>query len=160
MLCPYTKLSVGFRELLHRARMYLWAICYVSKMIYKLSWPLLWVGRKTIWKSAFVTHVMMRVSSPGSPRTPSTNRGLLVKLYLFQKCPSSKLNLGRKKKKKRYAGQLCNYCPYFLICLSNIYYVKKVCHEQPNLLRIQFNQAHKIFEGIWLYKQLLKEEKG
>lgn len=47
-------------------------------------------------KSAFVTHVMMRVSSPGSPSTPSTNRGVFVKLYLFQKSPSSKLNLGRK----------------------------------------------------------------
>lgn len=42
----------------------------------------------------FVTHVMMRVSSPGSPSTPSTNRGVLVKLYLFHCRPSSKLNLG------------------------------------------------------------------
>lgn len=53
-------------------------------------------GWKEKTKSASVTHVMMRVSSPGSPSTPSTNRGVFVKLYLFQKCPSSKLNLGRK----------------------------------------------------------------
>lgn len=42
----------------------------------------------------FITHVMMRVSSPGSPSTPSTNRGVLVKVYLFHWRPSSKLNLG------------------------------------------------------------------
>lgn len=42
----------------------------------------------------FVTHVIIRVSSPGSLSTPSTNRGELVKLYLFHCRPSSKLNLG------------------------------------------------------------------
>jgi len=42
---------------------------------------------------------MMRVSSPGSPRTPSTKRGIDVKLYLLQDLPSSKLNLMTEKKK-------------------------------------------------------------
>lgn len=46
-----------------------------------------------LWWQIF-THVMISVSSPGSPSTPSTNRGVLVKLYLFHCRPSSKLNLG------------------------------------------------------------------
>ena len=45
----------------------------------------------------FSTYVMMRVSSPGSPRTPSTKRGIDVKLYLLQDIPSSKLNLMTEK---------------------------------------------------------------
>lgn len=44
-----------------------------------------------------VTYVIMRVSSPGSPSTPSTNRGVFVKLYLFHCRPSSRLNLGKHK---------------------------------------------------------------
>lgn len=51
------------------------------------------IDRSPCWQM-FGTHVIMRVSSPGSPSTPSTNRGMLVKLYLFHCCPSSKLNLG------------------------------------------------------------------
>lgn len=43
-----------------------------------------------------LTYVMMRVSSPGSPKTPSTNSGRDVKLYLLQDLPSSKLNLEEK----------------------------------------------------------------
>lgn len=43
-----------------------------------------------------LTYVMMRVSSPGSPKTPSTNSGRDVKLYLLQDLPSSKLNLEKK----------------------------------------------------------------
>lgn len=42
---------------------------------------------------------MIRVSSPGSPRTPSTKSGIDVKLYLLQDLPSSKLNLMTGKKK-------------------------------------------------------------
>lgn len=40
---------------------------------------------------------MIRVSSPGSPRTPSTKSGIDVKLYLLQDLPSSKLNLMTEK---------------------------------------------------------------
>lgn len=43
-----------------------------------------------------LTYVMIRVSSPGSPKTPSTNSGRDVKLYLLQDLPSSKLNLVEK----------------------------------------------------------------
>lgn len=40
---------------------------------------------------------MIRVSSPGSPKTPSTKSGIDVKLYLLQDLPSSKLNLMKVK---------------------------------------------------------------
>lgn len=40
---------------------------------------------------------MIRVSSPGSPKTPSTKSGMDVKLYLLQDLPSSKLNLMKEK---------------------------------------------------------------
>lgn len=40
---------------------------------------------------------MISVSSPGSPRTPSTKSGMDVKLYLLQDRPSSKLNLMAEK---------------------------------------------------------------
>lgn len=47
------------------------------------------------------TYVMIRVSSPGSPKTPSTNSGIEVKLYLLQDLPSSKLNLLETNKQKK-----------------------------------------------------------
>lgn len=43
------------------------------------------------------THVMTRVSSPGSLRSPSTNTEVLVKLWTVHICPSSILNLWRNR---------------------------------------------------------------
>lgn len=50
------------------------------------------------------TYVIMSVSSPGSPRTPSTNSGVLVKANLLHCRPSSKLNLG-KTESSRYSHE-------------------------------------------------------
>lgn len=66
--------------------------------------------RETVFRvSTLTTHVMIRVSSPGSPSTPSTNRGELVKLYLFHWRPSSKLNLGTQKQPSREAITLSDW---------------------------------------------------
>lgn len=47
------------------------------------------------------THVMTRVSSPGSLRSPSTNTEVLVKLWTVHVCPSSILNLRRNRQRSR-----------------------------------------------------------
>lgn len=69
------------------------------------------------------TYVMIRVSSPGSPRTPSTKRGIDVKLYLLQDLPSSKLNLMTEEEKK------INYSPQ--ISKGKIKILSKERYYQP-----------------------------
>jgi hypothetical protein len=48
---------------------------------------------------------MISVSSPGSPRTPSTKSGMDVKLYLLQDLPSSKLNLVAEQLNSHYISK-------------------------------------------------------
>lgn len=95
------------------------------------------------------TYVIISVSSPGSPKTPSTNRGDEVKLYLFHTLPSSKLNLYRNQ---QHTAETTIYCRkdcisthswqiiqtglYSAFPTFNLDYQTKVLHSLLGLMRM------------------------